>query len=1728
MRATTTFLLICFVLSLTHQSQAGSSGVAVDAGFPPTPGNMVFYDQAHLFPAFSNVNLANTTGVGSIWFPPPAALKGNRWFEANFLFEYAGNPDPLGMSFHYGPRVDGDYRGGHSNGLQNGTPFWNEGLTVTIEAQDSPGHPEGVEVWYGQTKIGSASVSYSRNFTYPIEIKVFEDSNGSAVINVVFNNQLISDLNLTLPNWPSAAQIANNNWEFGFSGQGGYSDERGTWSGATIFVDSVNILSASSSTTRGKVQLPDGTGIAGAAVSRVHGGSILESTISQSDGTFVFSTFQSERIYQTISASKPGYNFTAQQNVMDGTDNLVFIPTSMPAPTLNQPANLVLNEDQTMDVNLTGIGATADPGYPATFTVTATSSDPSIVPHPTVNYTSAHADGTLNIAPIPNRSGMANITVQVEFTGNPQTVSKTFTVTVNPVNDPPFAGDGSSVSFNGTSNQEIRIPHNNALNALPLTVEFWVQTSDTTSFNGLINKYIDGSLNGWSIHLYSGSLHVWNYNTGAYVDFDAGFIANGAWRHVAVTFDSSGAKAYIGGTLTASASWSSPNPAAPTSTSDLHLGFYGSGYTDSALNGKLREVRIWSASRTVYEFNSTRNSSLAGNEANLVGYWKLNEETGLTANDSTANNFDGTLINGPIWNGYSGPLDEDTPKNIHLFGYDEEGAGLTYSIVTPPANGTLTGTGAVRTYLPNPNYHGNDSFTFKVNDGVSDSSIVTVPLTINSINDPPVAGSNLALRFDGVDDYADLNGVDLANKSFSIEFWARNNQPGNIQILLSQGAGAVDQGLVIGWRSNNVFTFAFWGDDLDSPAFPDTDWHHWACTFDVATREQRIYRDGVQVASRIAKGNYQGQGVMKLGHHIMGSSYHQVDLDELRIWTGVRSAQQIAGNQFLSLTGNEPNLVVNAPMDEGANSIINDFSALEGTQNGALIDGVQWIQSNRTGSTLVSNEIDVPEGGSIEIKMPGFDADGDPLTYNITGPTNGSLVGTGSSRTYTPTSPTFNGTDLITYTVTDSQGATSVPTTIAITVSPINNPPVFIGEPPILNQVIVESTFDNIVDHEIAFSIQDVDDADGTLIVVARSLDTSLVDHANLLILPENPTDGNRVLRYRSTPGESGTVRLFLTVIDAAGATDETFFDLRIEPQPAYAIIDIGSLTGQSHSFGRGINEDGVVAGISSFNSGGTLRQGSRALLFHGIENGSRLEDIGLLSGDIGSAAYAINDAGIIVGASLGSTSTRRSFIHDGLSMSELTVNLGGTGSEARDINQDEWITGYGNNASQKPLAFLREANASPAAIPMVSPYDDQSRGLSLNDHGVVVGEVFDGSGHKRAFHYDAATTTTTLLPTPVGSLQFDGAPNHHVTIAHDAAFNTVPFTVEFWFRTTQSTGNHGILGKYVDGSLNGWFFLITEGRLRVAYFAQGGNLSMDYTTATSLADGDWHHVALTVGANDFKVYLDGVEDHSENSGANPIVAGSSTAQLLLGAPIMNYASLQGNLSEVRIWSSERSATEIDNTKNIALNGNESNLLGYWRLNDGDGIVAFDSTSSNLSGSLSEGLDWEWHDTNELPVFANAAAASINNQGIVAGTFALDSSRTRGFLMSSSETVTLGTLPNDVASEATDVNEFGQTVGTSRGSNLSRATVYSAGTLYDLNALIPSGSGWTLEQANAINDRGEITSPYLQSTRSRVSGIQSQRGTRFDDRGYGVCPAGESSEQSQSLSFGTFCPPEIS
>jgi hypothetical protein len=117
--------------------------------------------------------------------------------------------------------------------------------------------------------------------------------------------------------------------------------------------------------------------------------------------------------------------------------------------------DLVLEENaKEQVVNLAGISSGAT-NENQTLTVTASSSDPGLIPNPTVTYTSPATTGSLRFTPVPYAFGVATITVTVNDGGASNNIaSRTFKVTVNSVNQAPTLDALSDLVLNENAGQQ--------------------------------------------------------------------------------------------------------------------------------------------------------------------------------------------------------------------------------------------------------------------------------------------------------------------------------------------------------------------------------------------------------------------------------------------------------------------------------------------------------------------------------------------------------------------------------------------------------------------------------------------------------------------------------------------------------------------------------------------------------------------------------------------------------------------------------------------------------------------------------------------------------------------------------------------------------------------------------------------------------------------------------------------------------------------------------------------------------------------------------------------------------------------------------------------------------------------------------------------------------------------------------------------------------------------------
>ncbi len=104
---------------------------------------------------------------------------------------------------------------------------------------------------------------------------------------------------------------------------------------------------------------------------------------------------------------------------------------------------------------------------------------------------------------------------------------------------------------------------------------------------------------------------------------------------------------------------------------------------------------------------------------------------------------------------------EDSAVAVTLAASDPNGDPLTFSVVSTPAHGVLSGVAPNLIYTPFQNYFGTDSFTYLANDGSLNSNLATVSLTVTPVNDAPFVANPISDRV--VAESASSFQINLAN-----------------------------------------------------------------------------------------------------------------------------------------------------------------------------------------------------------------------------------------------------------------------------------------------------------------------------------------------------------------------------------------------------------------------------------------------------------------------------------------------------------------------------------------------------------------------------------------------------------------------------------------------------------------------------------------------------------------------------------------------------------------------------------------------------------------------------------------------------------------------------------------------------------------------------------------------------------------------------------------------------
>ena len=267
----------------------------------------------------------------------------------------------------------------------------------------------------------------------------------------------------------------------------------------------------------------------------------------------------------------------------------------------------------------------------------------------------------------------------------------------------------------------------------------------------------------------------------------------------------------------------------------------------------------------------------------------------------------------------------------------------------------------------------------------------------------------------------------------------------------------------------------------------------------------------------------------------------------------------------------------------------------------------------------------------------------------------------------------------------------------------------------------------------------------------------------------------------------------------------------------------------------------------------------------------------------------------------------------------------------------------------------------------------DMLKSVAVNTTGLVAYyKLNEGSGTAAANSTSVAGLNGSLVNGPIWSaspVQSSSNALHlasnkeHVVVPANPLLNLTTGTVECWIKPSAMNYNGCILGVRGIGGTRYSFHINTTNQ------TIGLWNNDEYTTVSyPFVAGMWYHVAFVCDGTNTQVYINGnYIDETNTAFSNitgqPLVIGVAKDQSYdsEGSPmgeVINEPFL-GEIDEVRIWSSQRTPTEINNNKDLILSGSETGLLAQYTFNQGiaggnnSGVtIALDQTTNNLHGTL--------------------------------------------------------------------------------------------------------------------------------------------------------------------------------
>jgi len=469
----------------------------------------------------------------------------------------------------------------------------------------------------------------------------------------------------------------------------------------------------------------------------------------------------------------------------------------------------------------------------------------------------------------------------------------------------------------------------------------------------------------------------------------------------------------------------------------------------------------------------------------------------LESNLATVSITINAVNNPPVCAATSITTNEDTSGTVAPSCTDAENVPLSYAIAAQPSNGTAVVENGLLKYTPSANFNVSDSFTYTANDGTLTSTPATVSVTVNPVNDPPVANNQSVETNEDILLPLTLSGSDIEGNTLTYALIASPAHG-----TLSGVAPNLTYTPNADFNGSDSFTFKVNDGTVDSASATVQITIHAINDPPVANNDVFTTEEDVPLNVSAAL------GVLSNDTDVEGDSL---------------SASLVTGPAHGNLALNPDGSFTYTP--DASYSGADGFTYTASDGQGGTANGNVAITVNPVNHPPVADNQNksTDEDVAVQITLSATDADNDSLTYTVTTePAHGTLSGTAPNLTYTPAA-NYYGADSFSFKANDGQADSNV-AVVNLTINPVNDPPVVAGQ---------SITTGENISQNVTLNGSDVDGDSLTYQVVDQPAHGTLSGSApNLVYTPEQNYSGPDNFTFKANDGssDSDTATISITV----------------------------------------------------------------------------------------------------------------------------------------------------------------------------------------------------------------------------------------------------------------------------------------------------------------------------------------------------------------------------------------------------------------------------------------------------------------------------------------------------------------------------------------------------------------------------------------------------------------------